>query len=58
MVPEGGAQYLTKEQLAAAGPNYLVDEIRKRRREPGAHEAASPARRGRRQDRRSVDRLA
>ena len=30
MVPEGGAQYLTKEQLAAAGPNYLVDEIRKR----------------------------
>ena len=30
MVPEGGAQYLTKEQLAAAGPNYLADEIRKR----------------------------
>jgi catalase len=30
MKPEGDAQYLTKEQLAAAGPNYLVDEIRKR----------------------------
>ena len=30
MEPEGDAQYLTKEQLAAAGPNYLVDEIRKR----------------------------
>jgi catalase len=28
--PEGGAQYLTKDQLAAAGPNYLMDEIRKR----------------------------
>jgi catalase len=25
IVPEAGAQYLTKEQLAAAGPNYLVD---------------------------------
>ena len=23
-------QYLTKEQLAAAGPNYLAEEIRKR----------------------------
>ena len=30
MEPEGDAQYLTKEQLAAAGPNYIVDEIRKR----------------------------
>ena len=30
MEPEGDAQFLTKEQLAAAGPNYLVDEIRKR----------------------------
>lgn len=30
IVPEAGAQYLTKEQLAAAGPNYLVDEIRTR----------------------------
>jgi hypothetical protein len=30
MKPEGDAQYLTKEQFAAAGPNYLVDEIRKR----------------------------
>ena len=30
MEPEGDAQYLTKDQLAAAGPNYLVDEIRKR----------------------------
>ena len=30
MEPEGDAQYLTKEQLAAAGPNYLADEIRKR----------------------------
>jgi catalase len=30
MEPEGDAQYLTKEQLAAAGPNYLAEEIRKR----------------------------
>jgi catalase len=30
IVPEAGAQYLTKEQLAAAGPYYLMDEIRKR----------------------------
>ena len=30
MLPEGGAEYLTKEQLAEAGPNYLADEIRKR----------------------------
>jgi catalase len=30
MEPEGDAQYLTKEQLAAAGPNYLLEEIRKR----------------------------
>jgi catalase len=28
--PEVGAQYLTKDQLAAAGPNYLMEEIRKR----------------------------
>jgi catalase len=28
--PEGGAQYLTKDQLAAAGPNYLMEEIVKR----------------------------
>jgi len=28
--PEAGAQYLTKEQLAAAGPNYLMEEIVKR----------------------------
>src|SRR4029079_17102000 len=28
--PETGGQYLTKEQLAAAGPNYLAEEIRKR----------------------------
>jgi catalase len=28
--PEGGAQYLTKDQLAAAGPNYLIEEIKKR----------------------------
>jgi catalase len=28
--PEAGAQYLTKDQLAAAGPNYLVEEIGKR----------------------------
>jgi catalase len=28
--PETGDQYLTKEQLAAAGPNYLAEEIRKR----------------------------
>src|SRR6185436_20592158 len=27
--PETGGQYLTKEQLAAAGPNYLAEEIRK-----------------------------
>ncbi len=30
IVPEAGAEYLTKEQLAAAAPNYLVDEIRAR----------------------------
>jgi catalase len=30
MLPEGDAEYLTKEQLAAAGPNYLEEEIRKR----------------------------
>jgi catalase len=30
MLPEGGAKYLTKDELAAAGPNYLVDEIGKR----------------------------
>jgi hypothetical protein len=30
MLPEGGAEYLTKEQLAEAGPNYLAEEIRKR----------------------------
>ncbi|HSA67184.1 MAG TPA: catalase, partial [Methyloceanibacter sp.] len=30
MLPEGEAQYLTKEQLAEAGPNYLAEEIRKR----------------------------
>jgi catalase len=30
MEPVGDAQYLTKKQLAAAGPNYLVDEIRER----------------------------
>jgi catalase len=30
MLPEGGAEYLTKEQLAGAGPTYLEDEIRKR----------------------------
>jgi catalase len=30
MLPEGDAEYLTKEQLAAAGPNYLAEEIRKR----------------------------
>ncbi len=29
MLPEGDAEYL-KEQLAAAGPNYLEEEIRKR----------------------------
>ena len=28
MLPEGGAEYLTKEQLAEAGPNYLAEEIR------------------------------
>jgi catalase len=28
--PEAGAQYLTKDQLAAADPNYLVEEIGKR----------------------------
>ena len=30
MLPEGGAENLTKEQLAEAGPNYLAEEIRKR----------------------------
>jgi catalase len=30
MEPEAGGQYLTKDQLAAAGPNYLIEEIRKR----------------------------
>ena len=30
MLPEGSAEYLTKEQLAEAGPNYLAEEIRKR----------------------------
>src|SRR5262249_9500679 len=30
MEPEGDAQYLTKEQLAAVGPNYLLEDIRKR----------------------------
>jgi catalase len=30
ILPEAGAQYLTKDQLAAAGPNYLVEEIQKR----------------------------
>ena len=30
MLPEGDAAYLTKEQLAAAGPNYLMEEIQKR----------------------------
>jgi catalase len=30
MEPEAGDQYLTKEQLATAGPNYLVEDIRKR----------------------------
>ena len=30
MEPDGDAQYLTKEQLAAVGPNYLLAEIRKR----------------------------
>ncbi len=30
MLPEGDTQYLTKDQLAAAGPNYLAEEIRKR----------------------------
>jgi catalase len=30
MEPEGGAEYLTKEGLAKAGPNYLAEEIRKR----------------------------
>jgi catalase len=30
MRPEGDGQYLTKEQLAGAGPNYLIDEIGKR----------------------------
>jgi catalase len=30
LVPEAGAQYLSKDQLAAAGPNYLVQEIGKR----------------------------
>ena len=30
MLPEGGAEYLTKERLAEAGPNYLAEEIRKR----------------------------
>jgi len=28
--PEAGDEYLTKEQLAAAGPNYLAEEIGKR----------------------------
>jgi catalase len=28
--PEAGAQYLTKDQLASAGPNYLMEEIVKR----------------------------
>jgi len=28
--PEAGAQYLTKAQLAAASPNYLIEEIGKR----------------------------
>jgi len=28
--PAGGAQYLTKDKLAAAGPNYLIEEIKKR----------------------------
>jgi catalase len=30
LVPEAGAQYLTKDQLAAGGPNYLMEEISKR----------------------------
>ncbi|MGH6748492.1 MAG: catalase family peroxidase [Methyloceanibacter sp.] len=30
ILPEAGAQYLTKDQLAAAGPNYLIEEIQKR----------------------------
>lgn len=30
LIPEAGAQYLSKDQLAAAGPNYLVEEINKR----------------------------
>ena len=30
MLPEGDAEYLTKEQLAVAGPNYLMEEIQKR----------------------------
>ncbi len=28
--PQAGPQYLSKEQLATAGPNYLADEIRQR----------------------------
>ena len=28
--PAGGAQYLTKDKLAGAGPNYLIEEIKKR----------------------------
>jgi catalase len=30
ILPEGGVEYLTKERLAEAGPNYLAEEIRKR----------------------------
>jgi catalase len=30
MEPQAGHQYLSKEQLAMVGPNYLADEISKR----------------------------
>jgi catalase len=30
ILPEAGAEYLSKDQLAAAGPNYLIEEIKKR----------------------------
>ena len=59
MLPEGDAA-VSHQGAACRGRAQLSRgrNSQTRRRRPGAHEAASPARRAWRQDRRSVDRLA
>jgi catalase len=52
ILPEAGAQYLTKDQLAAAGPNYLIGRWAGEVQVGGASGGTG------RQDRRSDDRMA